>query len=187
VSLITQVVEQQPIPALEFDQVKRAPQHGPQAFSRFFPPTLLIKLVSKLQHLVRQKCQQIQKVKDNRQGLLAVPVVVLQFIALILMHIELLVVSRPGVQSLRPTHHLSHWILDVVFREDDSRVRVGNAPENLAPVRKLTHNLLQQETTLKRGIQTKRLKAGWDRSYLLKILVIAHRFSETLLLSAPHR
>ena len=74
------------------------------------------------------------------------------------------------MQSLRPTHHSSHWILDVVFDEDDSRVRVGNAPENLALVRKLTHNLLQQETTLKRGIQTKRLKAGWDRSYLLKIL-----------------
>jgi predicted transposase YbfD/YdcC len=64
----------------------------------------------------------------------------------------------------------SHWILDVAFREDDSRVRAGNAPENLALVRKLTHNLLQQETTLKRGIKTKRLKAGWDRSYLLKIL-----------------
>jgi predicted transposase YbfD/YdcC len=64
----------------------------------------------------------------------------------------------------------SHWILDVVFDEDDSRVRVGNAPENLALLRKLTHNLLQQEKTLKRGIQTKRLKAGWDRDYLLKIL-----------------
>jgi hypothetical protein len=64
----------------------------------------------------------------------------------------------------------SHWILDVVFDEDDSRVRAGNAPENLALVRILTHNLLQQEKTLKRGIQTKRLKAGLDRSYLLKIL-----------------
>jgi predicted transposase YbfD/YdcC len=63
-----------------------------------------------------------------------------------------------------------HWILDVAFGEDDLRVRVGQAPENLALVRKLTHNLLQQETTLKRGIKTKRLKAGWDRSYLLKIL-----------------
>jgi predicted transposase YbfD/YdcC len=63
-----------------------------------------------------------------------------------------------------------HWVLDVAFREDDSRVRAGNAPENLALVRKLTHNLLQQETTLNRGIKTKRLKAGWDRSYLLKIL-----------------
>jgi hypothetical protein len=41
---------------------------------------------------------------------------------------------------------------DVAFREDDSRVRVGNAPENLALVRKPTQNLLQQEAPLKRGI-----------------------------------
>jgi predicted transposase YbfD/YdcC len=54
----------------------------------------------------------------------------------------------------------SHWILDVVFDEADSRVRVGNAPENLALVRKLTHNLLQQEKPLKRGVQTKWLKKG---------------------------
>lgn len=65
-----------------------------------------------------------------------------------------------------------HWILDVGYGEDNSRVRAGNAPENLALVRKLTHNLLEQETTLKRGIKTKRLVAGWDRSYLLKILGI---------------
>jgi hypothetical protein len=63
-------------------------------------------------------------------------------------------------------------MLDVVFREDDSRVRVGDAPENLALLRKITHNLLQQEKTLKRGIKTKRLKAGWDEEYLLKILNI---------------
>jgi predicted transposase YbfD/YdcC len=65
-----------------------------------------------------------------------------------------------------------HWILDVGYGEDNSRVRAGHAPENLALVRKLTHNLLQQETTLKRGIKTKRLVAGWDRRYLLKILGI---------------
>lgn len=65
-----------------------------------------------------------------------------------------------------------HWVLDVAFREDDSRVRVGNAPENLALVRKVTHNLLQQEKTLKRGVKTKRLMAGWDEVYLLKILNI---------------
>lgn len=63
-----------------------------------------------------------------------------------------------------------HWSLDVSFGEDDSRVRVGHAPENLALVRKITHNLLQHETTLKRGIKTKRLKAGWDEAYLLKVL-----------------
>ena len=64
----------------------------------------------------------------------------------------------------------SHGVLEVVVGEEDSRVRVGNAPEKLALVRKLTHNWLQQEPTLKRGIQTQRLKAGWDRSDLLKIL-----------------
>ena len=63
-----------------------------------------------------------------------------------------------------------HWSLDVSFGEDDSRVRVGHAPENLALVRKITHNLLQHETTLKRGIKTKRLKAGWDEAYLLRVL-----------------
>jgi predicted transposase YbfD/YdcC len=63
-----------------------------------------------------------------------------------------------------------HWVLDVVFREDDSRVRIKNAAENLALVRKITHNLLEQEKTLKRGIKTKRLMASWDRDYLLKII-----------------
>jgi predicted transposase YbfD/YdcC len=63
-----------------------------------------------------------------------------------------------------------HWVLDVAFREDESRVRVGNAPENLALVRKLTHNLLQQEKTLKRGVKTKRFLAALDEAYLLKVL-----------------
>lgn len=63
-----------------------------------------------------------------------------------------------------------HWVLDVAFGEDNSRVRVGNAPENLALVRKLTHNLLQQEKTFKRGVKTKRLLAALDEAYLLKVL-----------------
>ena len=63
-----------------------------------------------------------------------------------------------------------HWILDVVFREDDSRVRVGEAAENLALLRRTALSLLAQEKTLKRGIKTKRLKAALDDGYLLKIL-----------------
>lgn len=70
-----------------------------------------------------------------------------------------------------------HWILDVVFGEDDSRVRVGHAPENLARVRKITHNLLQQEKTLKRGVKTKRFKAALDEAYLLKVLNLKPRDS----------
>jgi predicted transposase YbfD/YdcC len=63
-----------------------------------------------------------------------------------------------------------HWILDVVFREDDSRVRVGQAAENFALIRRIALNLLQQEKSLKRGVKTKRLKAALDDSYLFKVL-----------------
>ena len=63
-----------------------------------------------------------------------------------------------------------HWILDMVFREDDSRVRVGHAAENFGLLRRMAVNLLQQEKTLKRGVKTKRLKAALDDRYLLKVL-----------------
>jgi predicted transposase YbfD/YdcC len=63
-----------------------------------------------------------------------------------------------------------HWVLDVAMGEDDSRIRKGNAPENLATLRRLALNLLKQEKTLKRGIEGKRLKAALSPDYLLKVL-----------------
>jgi predicted transposase YbfD/YdcC len=63
-----------------------------------------------------------------------------------------------------------HWVLDVVFGEDDSRVRVGHAAENFATLRRLVNNLLQHERSVKRGIKSKRLKAALDERYLLKVL-----------------
>lgn len=63
-----------------------------------------------------------------------------------------------------------HWVLDVCFREDQSRVRTGYAAENLATLRRLALNLLRRENTKKRGIRGKQLNASWDHAYLLKLL-----------------
>ncbi len=65
-----------------------------------------------------------------------------------------------------------HWSLDMCFAEDQSRARMGNAAENLSRVRRLALTLLKQETTAKVGIKAKRLMAGWDENYLLRVLKI---------------
>jgi len=64
-----------------------------------------------------------------------------------------------------------HWVLDIAFAEDACRIRKDYAPENLAVVRHIALNLLSQETTLKVGMKNKRLRAGWDEDYLLKVLL----------------
>lgn len=63
-----------------------------------------------------------------------------------------------------------HWCLDIGFREDECRVREARSAENLATVRHIGLNLLKQEKSCKLGIKSKRKKAGWDESYLLKVL-----------------
>lgn len=63
-----------------------------------------------------------------------------------------------------------HWTLDVSFHEDACRIRKDNAPENLALVRKVALTLLRQDRTHKHGLISKRLRAGWDHDYLLRVL-----------------
>ena len=65
-----------------------------------------------------------------------------------------------------------HWILDVVFDEDHSRIRKNFAPQNIAVIRQMALNLLKKEKTAKGGIQAKRLQAAWDENYLLKVLSV---------------
>lgn len=63
-----------------------------------------------------------------------------------------------------------HWVLDIPFRKDESRLRQGYAAQNLAVLRRLALNLLRQDRTTKVGIKGKRLKAALDEAYLLRIL-----------------
>ncbi|HEY9661478.1 MAG TPA: ISAs1 family transposase, partial [Allocoleopsis sp.] len=63
-----------------------------------------------------------------------------------------------------------HWVLDVAFREDDSKVAQGYAPENLAVLRHIAVNLISQEKSLKAGTRAKRMRAGWDDQYLFRVL-----------------
>lgn len=63
-----------------------------------------------------------------------------------------------------------HWVLDVAFREDDCRIRNGDAAQNFAVLRRIALNLLKNDKSTKLGIANKRLKAGWNVAYLGKLL-----------------
>ncbi len=74
-----------------------------------------------------------------------------------------------GVRSHWGIENELHWVLDVTFNEDASRIRKDHAPENLALLRHLSLNLLRQDGS-KGSVKTKRLKAGWNNKYLAQIL-----------------
>lgn len=65
-----------------------------------------------------------------------------------------------------------HWILDLAFREDESRIHVGDGAHNLGVLRHIALNLLRQEHAARCGVKAKRLLAGWDPHYLLKVLTV---------------
>lgn len=75
-----------------------------------------------------------------------------------------------AVQTHWSIENSLHWVLDVSFREDDSRIRKDHAPQNFALLRQIALNLLTQEKTAKLSLKAKRKKAGWDNAYLAKVL-----------------
>ena len=65
-----------------------------------------------------------------------------------------------------------HWVLDLGFREDESRVRTAHAQENLTVVRKLALALIQHDPARKTGVAASRKRAGWDTAYLQYLLAL---------------
>jgi len=64
-----------------------------------------------------------------------------------------------------------HWVLDMSFGEDACRIRKGYGAQNLAVLRHMAINLLGRDRQAKRGIKARRKRAGWNRSYLMQILM----------------
>ena len=63
-----------------------------------------------------------------------------------------------------------HWVLDMTFREDESRIRKKNAPENMAIIRHIVLNMLKKAETKNISIRRRRKKAGWSNEYLENVL-----------------
>jgi predicted transposase YbfD/YdcC len=63
-----------------------------------------------------------------------------------------------------------HWVLDVTFGEDQSRIRRGAAAENAAILRRIALNVVRHHPRQRLSIRTRRLVAGWDDAYLLELL-----------------
>jgi predicted transposase YbfD/YdcC len=64
-----------------------------------------------------------------------------------------------------------HWQLDVTFQEDQCRIRKGHADENFSILRRTALSMLKNESSIKVGVKNKRLIAGWDEDYMLKVLL----------------
>jgi len=75
-----------------------------------------------------------------------------------------------AVRSHWSIENQMHWVLDMAFREDQCRIRQGVAAENVAVLRHIALNLLQQHHATRLSLKAKRLRAGWDHRFLLQVL-----------------
>ena len=77
------------------------------------------------------------------------------------------------VQAIRrhwSVENASHWVLDLTFREDDSRVRDRTAARNLALLRKIALNLIARDRRSRASLRGRRKRAAWNDDYMLQII-----------------
>lgn len=63
-----------------------------------------------------------------------------------------------------------HWQLDVSFNEDQGRARKGHGAENYSRLSRIALNLIKRDKTVKASVKGRRLYAGWDPDYLLRLM-----------------
>lgn len=74
-----------------------------------------------------------------------------------------------GVRNHWKIENSYHWLLDVVFRADDNRMRIGHSPENFSVLQAFALNLLKRETTSKNSLKIKRVMCVANDKYLQKV------------------
>jgi predicted transposase YbfD/YdcC len=76
----------------------------------------------------------------------------------------------PAIRSHWAIENSLHWVMDMTFNDDQSRIRKGNAPENMAIIKHVALNLIKKTQTKRQSIKVIRKKAGWDNRALQNIL-----------------
>ena len=62
-----------------------------------------------------------------------------------------------------------HWVMDMVFRDDECRVRTNHAPANFTTIKHMAHNLLRRPSG-KDSFRLRRKVAGWDDEFLASLV-----------------
>ena len=75
-----------------------------------------------------------------------------------------------AIRKHRAIENALHWVLDVTFREDDSRMRDQRAARNLAVLRKIAINLVGRDRSTKASARARRKRVAWDNDYMLQLL-----------------
>jgi predicted transposase YbfD/YdcC len=79
------------------------------------------------------------------------------------------VILAPIVRSHWAIENGRHWVLDMVFRDDESRLRTNHAPANFCTFKHMAHNLVRQAPG-KASMRQKRMAAGWDDDFLASLI-----------------
>jgi len=75
----------------------------------------------------------------------------------------------PVIRSHWAIENSLHWVMDMVFRDDESRVRTNHAPANFTTIKHMAHNLLRRPTS-KDSFRLRRKVAGWDDEFLASLV-----------------